>query len=153
MERRWSCTYCEKAFLKKIDVDRHELIHTGVKNYVCAHPGCESRFTTKSALTEHTRIHTGERPYECTIEGCNERFVNTSRRNVHVQSKHLKERRFQCDVCSKTFVLKNCLNTHYLKHTTNGNGKSFACTAEGCNKRYTWNDTLQRHIRTFHQNA
>lgn len=62
--QNYVCTYCGKSFNKSAHLDRHILIHTGVKPFSCN--VCGQAFTQRANLKVHYRIHTGERPYKCS---------------------------------------------------------------------------------------
>lgn len=51
------CLVCNKSFIRKHDLKRHQLIHTGTKPFTCG--DCGKSFTQKIHLTIHQRIHSG----------------------------------------------------------------------------------------------
>ncbi|NXR15064.1 ZN350 protein, partial [Semnornis frantzii] len=73
-QKPFSCTICEKSFIRKFDLIKHSRTHTGEqpeKTYVC--PDCSRRFLHKSSLTQHRQVHTGEKPV-FTCPRCAKKF-------------------------------------------------------------------------------
>jgi len=52
--RPYVCSTCGAGFVRKHDLNRHEKVHSGVKNYKC--PYCERAFSRNDALTRHLRV-------------------------------------------------------------------------------------------------
>ncbi|OUM69315.1 hypothetical protein PIROE2DRAFT_30055, partial [Piromyces sp. E2] len=51
--RPYVCSTCGAGFVRKHDLNRHEKVHTGVKNYKC--PYCDRAFSRNDALSRHLR--------------------------------------------------------------------------------------------------
>ena len=64
-DKRFPCEACGRAFRLKGDLNRHMMIHTGIRPYKCDY--CDKTFIQKSNLTQHKKSHTGGAPYECDI--------------------------------------------------------------------------------------
>ena len=69
-ESRPQCTECFQTFKKRAALERHMMIHRGIKPFQCHF--CSQRFRQKHHLQGHIMLHTGERPHSCTL--CNKRF-------------------------------------------------------------------------------
>jgi len=78
------CTVCNKALLRKEDVQRHHIVHSGVKAHAC--PICEKRFAMKSSLKIHLLTHTKEPPRAC--DECGRAFIRQDCLLRHMRSKH-----------------------------------------------------------------
>ena len=69
-EQRPQCPECFQTFKKRAALERHMMIHRGIKPFQCHF--CNQRFRQKHHLQGHIMLHTGERPHSCGL--CNKRF-------------------------------------------------------------------------------
>jgi KRAB domain-containing zinc finger protein len=53
---------------------------------------------------------------------------------------------FGCDFCNMRFYKKNKLEQHCIVHTF-----TYACDVDGCEKKFTRKNTMQRHKRDVHE--
>ena len=54
-ERNYPCSSCDKKFRCRQDLDRHEMIHSGVKPYGCEF--CDKKFIQQHAAKRHEQTH------------------------------------------------------------------------------------------------
>ncbi|PIO11615.1 hypothetical protein AB205_0079150 [Aquarana catesbeiana] len=128
---------CEKCFLQKEDLYKHQKIHTGERPFLCAE--CGKCFFHRSDLHRHQRTHTGECPYSCSE--CGKNFNDKG--NLHKHQKiHTGERPFPCSECGKCFISKGNLIRHQRSHTGE---RPFPCLL--CGKSFIENKDLHRHQR------
>ncbi|CAE1301228.1 KRAB [Acanthosepion pharaonis] len=73
------CEECGKFFTRGYHLDRHKLIHTGIRPYKCT--VCQKEFTRNYHLDRHMYTHTGEKPYSCEI--CAKAFSRTDKLKKH----------------------------------------------------------------------
>ncbi|XP_065660790.1 zinc finger protein 701 [Hydra vulgaris] len=69
-EQRPQCAECFQTFKKRAALERHMMIHRGIKPFQCQF--CSQKFRQKHHLQGHVMLHTGERPHSCTL--CNKKF-------------------------------------------------------------------------------
>ncbi|OAQ33027.1 hypothetical protein K457DRAFT_56352, partial [Linnemannia elongata AG-77] len=55
--RLYRCPVCSKSFLRLEHSNRHILIHTGERPFICSYPGCPKRFSRSDELARHSRTH------------------------------------------------------------------------------------------------
>ena len=88
-KKKFSCPYCDQAFSRKYDMEKHQRKHTGDKPYKCGI--CGKQFVQVGSLAVHMRSHTGEMPYSC--EECGKGFAVKERLRLH-QRTHTGNYRF-----------------------------------------------------------
>ncbi|XP_053146160.1 zinc finger protein with KRAB and SCAN domains 7-like [Hemicordylus capensis] len=94
------CLICGKGFTRKSSLNRHHLIHTGVKPHKCS--DCGESFYRKTNLLAHEVIHAEEESYNCS--DCGESFKPTWGL-VSYQRDQTGEKLYRCSVCRKSFGL------------------------------------------------
>ena len=140
-EKLFACSVCNKILSQKSHLDRHMLIHSGLKPYAC--DICMKTFSQKVHLDKHSRVHTGEKLFACTI--CDKRFSQKTHLNIHTNI-HTGEKPFVCTMCDKTFTQKTHLDNHITIHTGE---KRFACLL--CERRFSQKTHLDRHCKNIHK--
>ncbi|XP_068623487.1 gastrula zinc finger protein XlCGF7.1-like isoform X2 [Battus philenor] len=112
-ERRFVCTYCNKAFSQSNNLRAHLRIHTNERPYKCSE--CGKAFTQVTNLNNHVRLHTGERPYVCPEPGCDKAYAQVTNLNQH-RKRHLTgrpmENTYDCTVCGEKFQQRNHMYSH-----------------------------------------
>lgn len=61
-ERPHKCEQCQKTFVQKTDLKRHETTHSENKSFSCNVDGCGKKFKTKKNLSSHEHVHVDVRP-------------------------------------------------------------------------------------------
>eukprot|EP01083_Nonionella_stella_P213177 769078_1 len=148
MERPWTCQFsgCEKSFKKQAKLQRHILVHSGVKPFRCDE--CGKTYSRNNHLKRHILSHSDERKFECPKDGCSCSFRTKSHLNRHMKY-HEKWECLTCGYCSKTFRKRHQLLSHEHSHT---NGPlPFPCTAPGCTLRFKLLQSRTRHFKREHR--
>ena len=128
-----ACAYTFDTF--ELLSDHNEAVHS-VFTCQC----CYKTFTSRSNLERHSRLHTGHRPYVCHI--CDKAFS----RKDHL-SNHATKHAFKCGTCSKRFVDKKTLATHF----TYDHNVVMACVCEYCNKGFSSTESYEEHVKAHPQ--
>ncbi|XP_064412935.1 PR domain zinc finger protein 15 [Latimeria chalumnae] len=133
------CDRCGKSFARKDMLKEHMRVHDNIRDYLCAE--CGKGMKTKHALRHHMKLHKGIKEYEC--KECNRKFAQKVNMLKHFK-RHTGIKDFMCELCGKTFRERNTMEVHKLIHT----GKQWTCTV--CDKKYVTEYMLQKHIQLTH---
>ncbi|XP_062342029.1 PR domain zinc finger protein 15 [Osmerus eperlanus] len=135
------CDQCGKSFARKDMLKEHLRVHDNIRDFLCAE--CGKGMKTKHALRHHMKLHKGIKEYEC--KECNRKFAQKVNMLKHYK-RHTGIKDFMCELCGKTFSERNTLETHKLIHTV---GKTWSCAV--CDKKYLTEYMLQKHVHLTHE--
>ncbi|XP_066555641.1 PR domain zinc finger protein 15 isoform X2 [Amia ocellicauda] len=136
-----SCDQCGKSFARKDMLKEHLRVHDNIRDYLCAE--CGKGMKTKHALRHHMKLHKGIKEYEC--KECSRKFAQKVNMLKHYK-RHTGIKDFMCELCGKTFSERNTMETHKLIHTV---GKTWSCAV--CDKKYVTEYMLQKHVQLTHE--
>ena len=142
--KTYQCKKCEKSFSKNCSLKRHnESIHEK-RRFKCEK--CEKTLNDKGNLRQHiSSIHEGK-VYQC--EKCEKHFKKRSNLKRHVSSFH-KGFKVKCPECGQDFAY----DTGLLRHKKRKHEKVSipnVHTCKYCDKTFSQNCTLKRHIQSAH---
>ncbi|XP_033959685.1 zinc finger protein 250 [Pseudochaenichthys georgianus] len=83
-EKRYSCTFCNKIFMRFSQLKEHLRSHTGEKPFSCVQ--CGRSFTKQCNLIRHAVVHSGEKPFHCAL--CGKSFTQRSSLKSHQKTAH-----------------------------------------------------------------
>lgn len=142
-EKKYACSFCDKAFKQAYHLREHISTHTGERNYVC--PICEKAFVRLSSHRRHVKSHdaapgqkTKRTPFLCTVCGKSFPFSNGVQRHMRV---HFGIKKYECQVCKRRFVQSTHLSVHMRTHTGE---KPYICDI--CGDAFSLNCSLQKHM-------
>ncbi|XP_056618724.1 zinc finger protein 407 [Triplophysa dalaica] len=141
------CKYCGKVCKSSNSMAflAHVRTHTGSKPFMCKI--CNFATAQLGDARNHVKRHLGMREYKCHI--CGWAFVMKKHLNTHLLGKHglgqPKERKFECEMCERSFSEKWALNNHMKLHMGN---KPFKCSWPSCHYAFLTLSAMKDHLRT-----
>ncbi len=143
-EKQFSCEVCGKEFLHKFSFTRHKMSHTGVKPFAC--DICEKLFTARDHLIKHMkRIHAGVDSYKYSCTVCKKYFTHETFLDAHNQtSAHIKNMMnvAEFDGSAENEDSKDNVDAKPLIKPAKDE-KLFSC--EECGASFTRNNKLKLH--------
>ena len=134
----YMCDKCGKQLSCKSSLNKHQLIHSGVKPFKCELRS--KRFVQSGHLRRHLQTHSGAKPFQCPQ--CDRQFSDKSTLKEHVKW-HTGKDLLQCGVCKKQFRYRSSLRTHQRIHS---GVRPYGCSA--CGRRFFQKTNLLAHIKT-----
>ncbi|XP_055694741.1 zinc finger protein 568-like [Lutzomyia longipalpis] len=110
--RRFACNRCDKHFMLKNQLQRHQNVHIVVRPFECG--VCKKRFKTRPQLQYHAMCHSQEKRYGCDV--CGQRFFYSGTLKHHYK-RHTGHRPYKCTHCGKSFLQESILREHVRIHT------------------------------------
>ena len=137
------CDQCDKSFMCKSELTKHQSVHGAVKLFSC--DLCGKSFAQKNTLTQHRATHNeGVKLFSCNL--CDKSFSQRSQLTNHSKD-HIKP--FACNLCDKSFSRKYNLTRHSALHNS-VEVEVLSCNT--CGKSFNRKDSLTRHI-AYHEEA
>lgn len=161
------CQFCEYTTEKFGRLKRHQVIHTGVRNYVCE--DCNKSYTQSHHLAQHRQTHFEGKVFKRAKSKCDFSTKTKSNFAEHRQTLkvykcakcdfstktksnlsrhvliHSGEKMYVCKLCTYKTVESGMLKRHMMVHSGD---KPYACTM--CEYKATQHSSLTRHIKRKH---
>lgn len=141
------CKYCGKVCKSSNSMGflAHIRTHTGSKPFKCKI--CNFATAQLGDARNHVKRHLGMREYKCDI--CGWAFVMKKHLSTHLLGKHgvgqRKERKFECELCERSFSEKWALNNHMKLHSGE---KPYKCAWPSCHYAFLNLSAMKDHYRT-----
>ncbi|XP_037640373.1 zinc finger protein 407 isoform X1 [Sebastes umbrosus] len=141
------CKYCGKVCKSSNSMAflAHIRTHTGSKPFMCKI--CNFATAQLGDARNHVKRHLGMREYKCDI--CGWAFVMKKHLSTHLLGKHgvgqRKERKFECELCDRSFSEKWALNNHMKLHSGE---KPYKCAWPSCHYAFLNLSAMKDHYRT-----
>nr|XP_023668382.1 zinc finger protein 407 [Paramormyrops kingsleyae]XP_023668391.1 zinc finger protein 407 [Paramormyrops kingsleyae] len=141
------CKYCGKVCKSSNSMAflAHVRTHTGSKPFKCKI--CNFATAQLGDARNHVKRHLGMREYKCHV--CGWAFVMKKHLSTHLLGKHgvgrPKERKFECDLCDRSFSERWALKNHCKLHTGE---KPYKCEWPSCHYSFLTLSALKDHGRT-----
>lgn len=134
------CHVCKEEFRRdsknNTEFNNHILQCENLKSFIC--DICGLGFNLKKKLQTHQKLH--------SEQNTNKKLLSKLKNELLGESRRIKPRKFQCDLCEKSYTTNQKLKFHKLgAHTA---VKQFECTY--CDSKLTTPYSLSRHLK-FHE--
>ncbi|KAF9112428.1 hypothetical protein BGX27_003393 [Mortierella sp. AM989] len=179
--KMYECLYpgCGKAYAKPSRLAEHERIHTDERPYKCYQEDCNASFGREDHLAIHIKGHGSKREFKCNQKGCTKAYYTKDKLSRHLksheeiaslsadnsttsQSPLLLQSTATSDLSSAPYIGSDQgqeytkqapVNTIDLQKIAEEiiKEKPYACTWEGCIKRFTKHQKLKAHICMIHE--
>ncbi|KAI0920918.1 hypothetical protein AcV7_002915 [Taiwanofungus camphoratus] len=113
-EKPYACPVCDKAFKRKGDLTRHEIIHSSDKPHKCGR--CHKAFAQRGALDTHMNTHTKRRPFPCGVGICRATFGDPSSAARHRRETHGDFKGYECPTCKTRIKRRSPFVAHLRRH-------------------------------------
>lgn len=133
--RRVQCSICDKWY------DCHDLIKFDC--HLFKPTIYFNRLKNKFCLRKHCMVQHSSVRYNCTA--CEYSALNRQCLQNHMRVQHTNEKPYTCDVCQKSFKLKNTLINHSVQHT---GVRRFVC--EFCERTFASSGNYYSHRKRMH---
>lgn len=166
--KTYACSYCSDTFISKKHWEQH-LVKLHRRKFTCEK--CGKQYTREHKLKAHTCASCAAlTTYTCSY--CSDTF--TSKDQWEQNLVRLHGRKFTCERCGKKYTRESTLKKHtcgvplaaeatttfkcpycpetasnkwrWEQHVVMVHNPGFVC--ERCGKEYTWQHSLERHLRT-----
>ena len=165
IQKKHTCTICQKSFNRKHHLTEHSRIHSGAKPHTCSE--CGKGFIAKNNMKRHLRLHSGlNAKLHKNAQVCVDKFrtsiaeefkmsnkteeTPTKRSTdeivkggaVEFEEESAIKKKHTCTICQKSFNRKHHLTEHSRIHI---GAKPHTCSE--CGKGFREKNNMKRHLR------
>ncbi|XP_008194449.1 zinc finger protein 33B [Tribolium castaneum] len=146
---KYECSFCQRRFPLKTNLDTHTKTHTGERNFLCHL--CDRKCINRSVLKRHIESHSIVKSFKCNL--CLQGYKYQKSLDIHMMKIHgigdvkIPERikKYFCSICPKSYFANNKLQKHIRTHTGE---RPFHCPA--CDKCFIDKSYIKQHLKTAH---
>ncbi|KAF9357839.1 hypothetical protein BGX26_002998 [Mortierella sp. AD094] len=165
---------CGKAYTKPSRLAEHERTHTNERPFKCYQEGCHASFTREDHFATHLKSHDSTREFRCNQQGCTKAYYTKDKLNRHLKSHdgiaNILELSLTTSQPSSQPRSDISSDPSTLSHNEDDKGqeyittidlrkvaeeiikeKPYACSWDGCIKRFTKHQKLKAHICMVHE--
>ncbi|XP_065076232.1 zinc finger protein 260-like [Ochlerotatus camptorhynchus] len=136
------CRYCDKRYTDKNNLAFHvQMHHQNHCPSTCEH--CGEVYPTKASLLYHMKLHTTA----ASCEICGKVFKERQKLRLHIQRRHEKIKKHECNICKKKLGSLDSVRTHIKTYHSN---QVFKCSY--CPKTFTAELTHRCHEKKHIEN-
>lgn len=137
------CDECDRMFYMESEMKNHKNKIHDKKLFQCQY--CGKIFQVKLNMEEHIRTVHLKEDLKLLCEFCDKTYPN---KRSHIKHQKVMHKNYPCPDCNETIRGYNNFVQHkILIHTK----LLFRCMLPGCEKGFTHNAKLARHLRKFHK--
>eukprot|EP00090_Calanus_glacialis_P032391 TRINITY_DN53665_c0_g1_i1.p1 TRINITY_DN53665_c0_g1~~TRINITY_DN53665_c0_g1_i1.p1 ORF type:complete len:381 (+),score=66.96 TRINITY_DN53665_c0_g1_i1:40-1182(+) len=125
--------------ISKSEID--EPVENEIDLYRCSY--CDKTFRFQSILNKHLEYHKNKLGNECHT--CGKLFKTKETLKAHTLRVHVRELKYECEICSTKFFGKAELESHYRVHSDE---RLFPCSI--CSKSFKSRNDATKHENTTH---
>ncbi|XP_037034925.1 zinc finger protein OZF-like isoform X2 [Bradysia coprophila] len=137
----FSCDECGKEFNMKGSLNRHKMVHLGLKPFECDY--CGMRFAQKCHMKQHQLTHQGDNMMPCDKCGVSFASKRVLQKHQRTHMKTANSNTFACEKCGKEFNRTYNLIRHERSHSGE---KPFEC--DECGLRFAQKCHMEQHRLT-----
>ena len=160
--KKYRCDICFECKSNKLDtivihkVQMHDVVTETFQLAKCTYDGCSFKSVRESALTLHIKMAHSEGFSGSTCGVCGKRFPSPSNAKFHVETVHMKIKRFQCELCDEKFLHHQKMKEHMREFHAPGGPlpkglKQVVCPQCGIKLRNEF--TLRTHTKRMHEDG
>lgn len=148
MHKEQKCILCPATFSRNSARLKHmRKVHDPTRKSKRYCLLCNKTFKYTYMLFEHRVVEHGEKRPTANCRECNKVFANEVNLRLHVRSVHLRERNYQCGLCTMRFFTTTDQRRHERTHSV-AEADLISCTY--CDTKFKSKDSWRRHVNKQH---
>ena len=139
-QAKFKCDVCGMVFTTLNMCKSHMSVHKEVRDVTCEF--CNKTFPCERYLWTHRKVKHLEKKHTCQL--CDKKFGLKTQLKIHIDTVHLKIRKYRCKKCSMQFSDHSTFSKH--KNTHHAGEVAFQCLLcmKGFQRRYRYRSHLHQ---------